>query len=177
MKSISGIKEINKIIRNALIKQSGLSSNNVLNALSLHGEDLDKKLSKQYYGSYETNESVLLFELNSRQSTSNTSFTDDDDKIVYYRSFTVSVTLYGDDSSDIASNIVARLRTADSKLALYSDGIYLEAVSEPTTLNEYKNETMWIRNDIELSLSCYLSIEQVEPSQPFDSTTIIIKEQ
>lgn len=157
---LTSVDELNKILRQVIIQQSNLSDEQVLNSLSIHGEDLDKLFEEQEYISIDRSDALILFELQSRRSSADISMTNDDGSITLYRSFTFRVMIYGNDSSNIANVLIARLRTEDVRVQLLDSNIYVEKVSEPDVLNEYKNQTMWIRNDIAIDISCEFNISQ-----------------
>lgn len=167
MITLQNTNSIETIIRAALIAQSGLNGKFIRNSLSLHGEALEKVLSEQIYTSIDGLDSLMLFELQSRQNDADMSETESDGSISYYKSFTIYVIIYGDSSTDIANVLTARFRTESVRTQLQYDGIYLEKISDPQKINEYKNETMWIRNDIEIDISCQIKIKQVSEEEHF----------
>lgn len=175
---ISSTKEINKILRNILIKQSELPAKRIVDSLSTFGETLDKLLEKTIYDSYKTSDSVILFELLDRDSSNNMSYTKEDSTIKYQRSFEWKLIIYGNDSSDIATKIVARYRTQKIRDDLQNQGIYLEEVTEPTTFNEFKNNVIWLRNDLSINITCEFEITQIDDYHDYNilSDLKIIKE-
>ena len=168
MTNMASVKELNKIIRNHLIEQSELNQKNVLNAISNYGETLDKLIENQVFGSYQKTDVVLLFQLNSRDNDADISFTDSDDKIVYYKSYEIYITMYGDNSPNIANNIASRFRTQQVKNSLLDSGIYLEYISNPTIINEFKNKSLWIRTDLSIGIRCQFSISQIGKEDNFN---------
>ena len=168
MIAFENINDIEKIIRAKLIQQSQIDGKFVRNSLSLHGEALDKVLNEQIYTSIDKNDVLILFELRSRNNDNDMSETNND-RIEYYKSFEIYVIIYGDNSTNIANNIVARFRTELVRTDLQTKSIYLETISDPTKLNEYKNETMWLRNDISIDIRCKLSINAIVEDYEFDT--------
>lgn len=173
MRALSSVKELNKILREVLVSQSQLSQSKVLNALSIHGEDLDELFEEQIYTSIERYEVMILFELQSRRNTSDVSMTNDDGTITLDRSFALRVVIYGNDSSDVANLLVARLRTENIRNFLHEQGVYLEKINEPDILNEYKNNTMWLRNDIEIDIISKFNITQTELESEFSQLALM----
>lgn len=167
MTNMTSVKELNKIIRNHLIEQSELNQKNVLNAISNYGETLDKLIENQVFGSYQKTDVVLLFQLNSRDNDADISFTDSDDKIVYYKSYEIYITMYGDNSPNVGNKISARFRTQNVKNSLLDSGIYLEYISNPTIINEFKNKSLWIRTDLSIGIRCKFSITQINSGDNF----------
>lgn len=173
MIAINNIDDIEKNIRNILIEQSDLSPEFIRNSLSVYGEDLDKLLEEQIYNSihYENclppeaittqNDSLILFELQSRDNDSDMSEEKDEDSISYYRSFKIYVIIYGKNGTNLANNLISRFRSQVIRDKLHDEGIYLESVSNANRINEFKNEEMWIRNDFEINISCHLNIETI----------------
>lgn len=173
MAIISNIDEINKILRNCLITQSQISDpKRVLNALSVYGDELHRRISNSsVYTSYEPDDVFILFELNTDQSANNVSFNEDeDDDIVYQRSFNFRVMIYGSDSMNVSSKLAARLRTANVRESLLQLGIRINRVDDPDTIKEFINNTLWFRSDFDINITCEMSIEQV--STDYTMTTL-----
>ena len=164
MKSLTDLKEINKILRTVIIAQSQLLSANVRNALSLHGEDLEKLIEGTVYNSYEVTDCFALFELKYRDSSNNISFTNTDqtnDPVTIQNSFAFQVMIYGNASPTTAALFTARMRTAKVRQDLMTQGVYIERVENPVSINEYINDSMWIRTDVVINISCEMLVQQV----------------
>lgn len=174
MKSIKSIDDINKILRNELIKQSQIDGKNILNSLSEYGEDLDKLIEKSIYNSYEKSNIVILFELLDNNQGTNVSYTNDDNDIIYYKSYSFYIMIYGDNSSSLSNIIASRMRTEKVRIDLLSNGLHIEEVTNPHIINEYKNQKMWIRNDININISCMMNISQIELDNDFKSISLNI---
>lgn len=160
IKKFTNVNDLNKVLRKYLISQSELSSKNVLNSLSIYGENLNK-IFNNIATSYKTNDCVLLFELSNRQNTSNISFTENN-SIIYTQSYKLKIILYGENGADICNKIIARFRTERVRNLLYDEGIYIEKIDNPISFNEFKNDVMWPRNDFNIDLSCEFIYSQVE---------------
>ena len=163
MKAFADINEINKIIRAQLITQSELPSNRVRNALTTYGATLDKLLTHQEYSSICVCDDLMLFELRTRDNDADVSMTEEDGFVTYYKSYLIYIILYGNESANISSKLIARLRTSSVRLALQDEGIFIEEVKNDTSLNEFKNDVLWHRHDIEILISCKMSISQITP--------------
>lgn len=161
MIAINDINDINKIIRKQLILQSELSSKYVRNALTTYGVTLDKLLSNQVYDTICPCDALLLFELQTRDNSADVSMTESDDSITYYRSYNVHIIIYGQNSSNVSTKLIARLRSENVRKMLYDEGIYVELVTNDTSINEYKNDAMWHRHDFDVYISCKLSVVQL----------------
>lgn len=188
MININDSNEINKYLRQVLITQSELSPERVLDALSVYGTELDKLLDESIYNSIDRTNATMLFELNTRTASSdmtmeenevkvealtcsNYVFCDDlkvsndlkvlDSDITSYKAFRLNVIIYGDASTNIAQKLVARLNSEACRVQLYEQGIYLEKLSDPNTINEFKNDTMWLRTDINIDIAIKQNITQI----------------
>ena len=62
---------------------------------------------------------------------------------------------------------------------LFNEGINIEKVTSPVSLNEFKNETVWIRTDLSIEYSCRMSVQPVNELNEMDniSEIKIIKEE
>lgn len=192
---IVDINELDKVIRKFLIEQSELNSNKVLNALSIRGTDLDELIAENTYDSISTAETTMLFETKTRNTTSDMSMTTDEttysettcandticgndtlvgvttvveDGLVYYKAFRVRVILYGNDSINMALKLISRFRTDKIRNDFYDNGIYLETISDSESVNEYKNETMWLRTDFDIDISVKFETELMSRDEPYE---------
>lgn len=172
MIAIADVNELNKICRKYLISQSGIDGSMVRNSLSLYGEELDQLLYKTTYDSVNPCQAIILFELSSRDSSSNVSMTETDDSVTEFKSYSMNIVIYGDASATIAATLIARLRTEAIRSALYAEGVYIERVTDDVSVNEFKNNVMWHRHDFKIDLTCKLSITQVSPDNAFASVEI-----
>lgn len=160
------IQEINKIVRNQIIQQSELSPNQVMNGVSVHGQDLIESINKYAYKSYDLKDSFIVFELQSRESSSDMSQTRVDNRIRYIASYRVQVSTYGFSAQTLANKIIARLRTEYARLQLQEQGVYLANVSNAITGNDFINNTLMIRCDFTIDVSVEMIIDQT--TQPYD---------
>ena len=188
MKTTTNINDVIVKIRNTLISQSQLPSDRVLNSLSLRGTELDELLSEneEIYNGISILNTTLLFELRSIQSNSNVSMEEGDiynssdlmcsdsticdpnticgdtiidRSITYYKMYELYIIIYGENGLDTAIKLASRMRSQEVRSNLYMDGIYIEIVSDPNMINEFKNDTMWLRNDISINLGLKFAID------------------
>ena len=189
MKIFTNSDEINKLIRLQIIRQANLLPERVLNSLSTYGAELDKVLTEiltvstshtvgrhnvqssedeSIYVPIQHSDVVVLFELQDRQSSNNMSETNDDNSVTYTKSYIVHLILYGDSCGDVATTLVARLRTERCRTELLDEGISLERVTDPDRINEFKNNTLWQRTDFDIYISVEYKYTQVDDMQDFE---------
>lgn len=189
MKIFTNSDEINKLIRLQIIKQANLLPERVLNSLSTYGAELDKILTEiltvstshtvgrhnvqssedeSIYVPVQHSDVVVLFELQDRQSSNNMSETNDDNSVTYTKSYIVHLIIYGDNCGDVATTLVARLRTERCRTELLDEGISLERVTDPDRINEFKNNTLWQRTDFDIYISVEYKYTQVDDMQDFE---------
>ena len=189
MKIFTNSDEINKLIRLQIIRQANLLPERVLNSLSTYGAELDKVLTEiltvstshtvgrhnvqssedeSIYVPIQHSDVVVLFELQDRQSSNNMSETNDDDSVTYTKSYIVHLILYGDSCGDVATTLVARLRTERCRTELLDEGISLERITDPDRINEFKNNTLWQRTDFDIYISVEYKYTQVDDMQDFE---------
>lgn len=169
MIAIKDINELNKIIREQLIIQSELDSNRVRNALTTYGATLDKLLLKEEYESICKCDDLMLFELRTRENDSDVSMTEYDNDIIFYKSYTIYVILYGDNAATIMNKLIARMRSQIVRQTLYENGVYLQEMKNDISFNEFKNDTLWHRHDVEILISCKMNIEQIRADIDFEN--------
>lgn len=163
---IENVNEVNKIIRNELIKQSGLKGQFVRNITSTYGQDLDMLLSHSNYSSLERDNVCILFEIeeddidqiSEEESTNHSSI---------YCYNVVKLVIYGNSSDYVAKQLKARFETDKVRDDLINQGVYLSNISNIRSINEFKNNVMWLRTDLDLHIAFKLDIKQVDDYEPF----------
>lgn len=174
MIAISNLNEVDKIIRKQLILQSEIEGDRVLNALSRYGTNLNQNVGSDIFDSISPSDIVILFEQMSRSSSSDGSFTDSDDSIVQYVSMSYHITVYGTSSATVAQKIRARFASEQCRSDLYNEGVYLERISSPQSINEYVNDGMWMRTDFDMNVSMEMKFKQVGNIQYYENSDLNI---
>lgn len=169
IKAIQDVESINKIIRDELIQQTGLSGEFVRSSLSEYGTDLDKEQNyDNVFESIDKTDAIIFFELKTRSNDSDVSMTEENDSITLYKSFRVHLIIYGNSAYTIAAQICGRFRTEYVRRYLQENGVYIEEVSDFESLYEFKAMTMWPRCDIDIDISCRIDINQVTDDYQVD---------
>ena len=76
-----------------------------------------------------------------------------DDSTIYYRSYQLKVYIYGDSAINIGNKIYAVFNSDYILSNLLEEGIYVEEITSPTLINEFVNEVMWPRCDLDFNIS------------------------
>lgn len=161
--------EIDKIIRKVLIEQSELKSKRVLNAISVRGQNLSKLINENEYSSYTLNDTFIIFEtLSNPSSNNNVVMEEDDDTITCYSSFYIKILIYGNNSPQMVNKLKSRLLSREVIDNLYNEGIHIEKISNPEPIHEWLNETLWVRNDLTMQISCRESFEKINSDYIID---------
>lgn len=161
------IASLEKSLRKMLIKQSELDSNRVLNGRSFRGIELNKVISDEDEFSIDLNDLFILFDLYNDNEL-NYSENVDDNNIRLISSFTLHITIYGNNALDLAQKLKARLESEQVLLALQNENIHLKSVSSLSDIAEYINDTFWNRYDMEVRLEGERLISKIEPDANFE---------
>lgn len=161
MKQINNIADLDKLFRTTLINQTELKPEMVRNALSCFGETLEKLLADQIFVSIDNCDVILLFELQAKDSQDDVSFTDSNGSVIITKGWRYKLYCYGNSSPTLMLKLIARLRTEIVRNFLNDNGIFIEKVGEPQSINEYKGPAMWIRTDVNVDIATESSVTQV----------------
>ena len=172
----TSIQELNKIVRNQLILQSGLNANQVMNGVSIHGQDLLERINQYAYKTYTLDSSFIVFVLEGRDSESDFSQTQENGVVRMISSYQVHCYVYGFESQTLANQIIGRLRTEYARLYLQQNGVYLESVSKPITSNDFINNTLMIRTDFFVNISCEMEIQQQDEGEILSTFNVNTRE-
>ena len=172
----TNVNDIEALIRATLIQQSGIGQQYVRNALSMYGSYMADSYDGIDWTAITPNQSLIFFELSNRDSDGDMSETEPDGSLKIYTSYQVHVIIYGDNSKNLANILIARLRTAYVRDDFMEHEVCLQEVSGSTSLNDYKNGTLWQRNDFDINIACEIKITKETESYTFNQySDIIIK--
>lgn len=176
MIAIDNVYELEKILRQMTAKQAKLPLNKVLNSLTVRGQDLTKRPCDNKILSIDLSDTMIVFELSAdSQNSNNVDYTDEDnDDVVTYAAYSFKLIIYGNSSMQLAQELKARFTTEKVLYDLYRQGVYLEEVSKVTSINEIINDTVWLRSDIELLLTCKLNTSQIDTFDRFDEINKVV---
>ena len=122
---------------------------------------------------------MFLFELRTRDSNSTVSYTNIDEDIVYHKAYSLKLTIYGNDCENVANNIVARFRSEIVRNSLLDNGVHIEDISDSILFPEFVNDSMWLRSDLSIDISCTFIVKQISKDDNFEtlSELKVIKEE
>lgn len=171
----TNINNIESLIRACLIQESGLDQQYVRNALSIYGSYMSDSYDGIDWTSITPDQSLIFFELSNRDSDGDMSETDEN-KLYIYSSYQIHVIIYGDNSMNLANILLARLRSRYVRDWFMENDICLQTVSNSTSLHDYKNGALWMRNDFDMNIACEIQIVPATESYTFNKySDIIIK--
>ena len=156
-------EEIIKVLRNTIIENSDLPAERVLNALSARGTDLSEILNHTQVYSYSLKDVFILFELLKDENGNNFVTKKDDNSMLTISSYKFHIMIYGNGSNDYSQIIRSIFKQSSVALDLRGMGVHVTSVSSGETLNEFINNTLWLRNDIIVYIeTVYESINKKE---------------
>lgn len=173
---MTDINTINSILRSQIIAQTGVNGQFVRDATTEYGAYLDKNVSGSVFETIAPTNTLILFELQTRTTNTDMSYTNDDNSVSYFRSYRMHVMIYGNNSDNVANVLAARLRTEKVRNEILASGVYMEHVGDPVRITEFKNNIVWLRNDFNIDVSCEVLITQtsIDPDYAsFDKINII----
>ena len=166
--SIQKISEVEVIIRNILISQSGLNPQFVRNSMSIYGTSLDKETNESIFDTITQNDCLVLFDLESNGDLSiSEDLNDLQDRIKLWKSYEVHIMIYGDESDTLANVLVSRLRTEEVRMILASQGVHFNDIDNVTTIHEFENEVIWLRSDFKMLIDFEMIVDRITKNDTF----------
>lgn len=165
-----------KYLRQMLILATELDSSMVRNALSVFGTSLDAREKQNVFDTICNDDLLLLFELLLDPSDSDCSMTESDDSISYFKGFRLKIIIYGKKSFWAAMLLTGRFRSDAFRSNFVANGINLRDISEATSINEFMNDVMWNRSDLEITFDCHFSLTSTLSETEFSMSNINVKE-
>lgn len=170
---IENMQDIDKVIGNILLKQSGLNRQNIVNGLSVRGSELSKFITETVKQSYDLTDVVIIFErMALDEGNTNIGETESDDSIRESIAEKISINIYGNQSFAMAKTLKARFESEKVREDLLNSGIHLMQVTNVDTLNEFMNEMLWHRASFDLEIAYEISVNQIDLPYSIEKTDI-----
>ena len=142
------------ILRAEILMLTALQGQFVINALSAYGADLAKILQDAQESIQQTslnpvateNDTLILFEVRNNQDSNDNMLQNDD----AYAAYVMHLTIYGEHSEELSAKLKASLLQIDEKAKLNYAGVQISKISNVESINEFKNEVMWQRRDMDI---------------------------
>lgn len=154
IKALESLDDAIVILRNEIMRITGLDSQFVINALSAYGADLAKILHDAQESIKQTsinpvneeNDTMILFEpLNDEDSNNNMMLKEN-----AYAAYRLHIIIYGDAAEELSVRLKSSLLQLDEKVKLNSQGVHISKISNIEPANEFKNEVMWQRRNMDV---------------------------
>ena len=158
---ITNLRELEKIVGNILYKESELTKDRIINALSVRGPALSKLVTDKVKLSYDLNDVVIIFEIVNR-SNDDVNFSEeiDENEIRNNLALEVNIVCYGNASNNVVNKLRARLLSERVRLEFLENDVYIAQVSNATSLNEFVNETVWPRCDFSFNIDVEMLVKK-----------------
>lgn len=171
MISATTYKDIIITLGKFLDEKSGLNSQRILNADSVRGTDISQMINSTESYSPAQSDSFLLFEL--LEDTSGEHFVTPGQReqdMMSIQSFNFHIMIYGNNSPMDAQKISTIFKNADLVLGLRDSGIFVNQVSAVDPINEFINNTLLIRRDIDIKIEVRFQFDNVGPEPEYFET-------
>lgn len=172
--NISNIQDLEKIFRKCLIEQSELNASQIINSLTVRGPELIKIINNEFVSPINNHECVLLFEISSNSSNNTVSMVEEDGTITLYNSCKIKLISYGLYSKILMRILKARFETSQLRYDLHEQGIYIENISNIESINEFINETLWERTDLDIEFAFKMTINQISNQLEFEKINSVL---
>ena len=149
MNFIISLEDAEKILAAEITEICDLPKTSVLNGLSLYGAELDY-YRDQFVESIDPEEGFIVFESVNDTNSENNMIENDyetDDSYCYF-AYQLKIAIYGDQSDKLSKLLKAKILLLDRKAVLALKGIQITKISNISSLNEFRNSSMWQRRDM-----------------------------
>ena len=150
--------EINKIVRLEIINYLNITGNRVLNGVSVRGPNLQKIISECTLGSFNLEDSFIVFDLEKANGEDYFVMEEDDNTVSVISEFQMNFRVYGMLCHMIGLRLQAMFKDVYVLGRLYEKGIRGQDVTDLTTINEFINNTMWPRADLSFKMQIRFTI-------------------
>ena len=170
MKSIENTDEILKIVKSMIMKQLNLPSENVLDGKSIYGAMLQKRLDNEIFNTFDRNDCIVVMDISESLDYDEDVIPEDN---LIYQSIICHLYIYGNNSALMSKMLKFRALSQKNKYELNSQGLHLYKIIGPIDIDEFINNTMYHRKDLELHFSFKTTIENVDDFEIYENTNIL----
>ena len=160
-------KNIEILLRKVLIQNSRVRETRILNALSARGIDLSDIINDTIYDSYSMSDVFILFELIKSLDGDNYITEKNDDYMLSINTYTFHIMIYGNKSEECSQYIKSAFKQEEIVSELRDKGIFIRGVSTGESINEFINNSLWRRTDLNITLTTTFEIEKIIKSKYF----------
>lgn len=158
IKALQTLDDAVIILRSEMLRLTGLQNDFIINALSAYGADLAKILQDAQDSIQESiqqtslnptatiNDTLVLIEASSNVDSNDNMML----KSNAYSAYSLHVIVYGESAEEVATSLKAKLLQIDEKVKLDMLGVHISSISNIESMNEFKNEVMWQRRDMDI---------------------------
>lgn len=156
-------KEMVKNVRAALIRQSELDGNRIMNAITTTGPDLSKIVSSTSSTSFALSDTFMVFEcITNKDMHGSTKKDRYGQQFENVMSFDFNIKIYGSGSPAMYQILLSRFRSEEVCEALRSLGVYIYGVTDCDMVNEFINKILWPRCDFTLKIQITTVVDNLE---------------
>ena len=167
LKGTTDVNETIKCIRKAIIKNLEISGNRVLNGLSVRGADLQKIIDECNLGSFDLNDSFMVFEI-VKDDENYFIMKETETKVSNIGNFRLDFRIYGNACYTIGMKMQAMFKDEDVLYDFYENGIRAKDTSKLSSINEFINNTLWPRCDLSFKYQIRFEFETPETNNYFN---------
>lgn len=168
---IKSVEQTILLLRPIIAMNAELNLNDVINADSIRGPELTKIVNGQKVA-YQPHENVIIFELTEDRSLDYVETFEEDNKVHTIDSYSLHLTIYGDDARTLAKKLKARLLSQKIRSDLSEQGISISTISpiEPST--EMINTTRYIRRDMTINFITELKFDLIDDYEEIETVRV-----
>ena len=167
LKGTTNVNDTIKCIRKAIIDYLEISGNRVLNGLSVRGADLQKIIDECNLGSFDLNDSFMVFEI-VKDEEDYFVMKETETKTSNIGSFRIDFRVYGNACYTIGMKMQAMFKDEDVLYGFYENGIRAKGTTNLTSINEFINNTLWPRCDLSFKYQIRFEIERPDTDNYFN---------
>ena len=141
-------------VRAEIIRQTGLPSEFVLNSHSVYGPDLLKTINQTIEVSPEIKNGFIVFEFREIESEDYGATQSSETSMETLAAYGFFCRIYGDNCHYYAQKILSVFKYPDTVVKLRQSGCHITSVHAIGSINEFINNVLWPRCDIEIDMIC-----------------------
>ena len=166
-------KNIDTVMGKLVSTLGDIPINMIFNAVSVRGPQIFKILENGARIGPDREEIFAVFEITMDDGDEHNSVVVGDDITETLSTYNFDLKIYGNNAQYVAQKIISRIRTEENIAFAKEKGIFIYKISFPKAINEFINNTLWPRADLNIKIQVIHSFEQKSAQQVINEMPVL----
>lgn len=173
MITLNDTKQLGKIFGDAIATHSLLDKKFIINSKSIYGGTMQKSDDDIVFDTFSPSDTFVVFYI--EHAESGDTMTEDNESLIVYDSFKVTLSCYGEKNDTLAANLYGRFQTQEALLYFEQNGVHIQSIDNEGDLTDFLNGHLVRRRDLIIHFSCQINTTKVIDDDELDDMNSLLE--